>query len=1558
MTRALPLRRYALAATLALSAACALLSFSATPALAATHRGVTASIGSPGSAAGQLSEPQGVALNRSSNDLYVVDKGNHRVDEFEANGTFIRAWGWGVADGMAALETCTLTCQPGVSGSGAGQFAAPEAIAVDNSGSSSDPSKEDVYVTDTVNKLVDKFGPEGNLLGQITMGAGGVALKGVLGVAVDHAGGVWVYVGVAEGEQGEIAGYTDAVASPFVSAVESGAGGFLEPGLAVDSEGHFFAGHRLAHRVAKLESSGALVSEEVGGEGVSAFALDSSDNLYLNAGSLVEELNAAGSLVEAFGELHPVSGAGVAVGASAGPVYVVDRAAGMVDVFTSGEGPEEAPKSEPAGEVTATTAVFHGELNPGGKSGKLEYQFDFNTGGSCTGGQSVPVPRGEVSNAAKAVVEAKATGLQPSAQYTVCLLALDPFGSVQGNEVSLKTEPVPPEILGESTAVPVKATEATLEAKINPNNQETKYFFEYSEKETGGVLEGTIVKVPSTPGTIPAVFNPAGESVTAATEPLTHGTTYYYRVVAENVKGEKAKPGNVEHFTTAIPPETPETKPATPIAATTATLNGVLNPGAPGNPGTYEFRYRKSASECQGGEPGEEKATPATHSLGAKEEPAKAPIAGLLPHKPYTFCLRAKNEAGEESAVSAPVTFTTLAAAPTIEEAYASEVASTSATLRAKVNPQGAETSYTFEYAPAGGTFTPVPEPKGKGVLPEGVVGVPVSVHVQHGLLAGAAYDFRLVVSNSVQEDVTGAPVSFTTQQAGGAFTLPDGRQYEMVTPPEKEGALIYGLPNIASVELERPFPIQASAAGNAIVDVASRPTEAEPHGYQKSVSVLSTRGSGGWSSQVIAPSRTLVGQLGQGTEFQLFSDDLSRGAVQPFGQFEALSPEATESTAYLRTDYLNGNVEDHCQSSCYTPLVTGGPGGNDTASPFEPFGGEPKYSEYEACTLDYFCGPEFEGASPDLSHVIVRSPQLTATPVHVHIAQLGGLYEWSGGHLQLVSVFPSGEENQPIASLAGGTLYGSTGFEGQGLARAISKDGDRVIFISSEGQFGKPLGIYLRDVPKSETVRLDVPEPGATGVSEGYREYMTASADASRIFFLDGAGLTAQRSASGEDLYEYDLAKPEGERLTDLTVDSSAAAEVRDVLGTSDDGSYVYFVARGALAPGAVPSAPGDCELLSNIGTVSEGCNVYVRHEGVTSLVAAGWEEPTALMPGVSRVSPDGRWLAFMSRRSLTGYDNRDANSGEPDYEVYLYHAETSSFGALEPGKLVCASCNPTGARPVGEEAKSGQEATGSWVAANVPKREEFNGGTKTIYQPRYLSNGGRLFFDSHDALVPQDVNGAEDVYEYEPEGVPAGEHACSASSGSGSEVFKPARAFAVGGVKGEEGAGCLALISSGTSSEESSFLDASETGGDVFFLTTSKLVPQDFDDSADVYDAHACTSASPCSTSVAVPPPCTTESSCKPSPTPQPGIYGLPASGTFSGPGNFAPPLPAVLKPKTAAQIKAEKLAKAVKQCKKDKSKKKRAKCVKNAQKKYGAKASAKKSSRASKSTQKGSR
>lgn len=103
------------------------------------------------------------------------------------------------------------------------------------------------------------------------------------------------------------------------------------------------------------------------------------------------------------------------------------------------------------------------------------------------------------------------------------------------------------------------------------------------------------------------------------------------------------------------------------------------------------------------------------------------------------------------------------------------------------------------------------------------------------------------------------------------------------------------------------------------------------------------------------------------------------------------------------------------------------------------------------------------------------------------------------------------------------------------------------------------------------------------------------------------------------------------------------------------------------------------------------------------------------------------------------------------------------------------------------------------------------------------------------------------------------------------------------------------MGLISSGSSAEESTFLDASESGGDVFFLTASRLVAQDVEGGFSVFDAHECTGASPCFAAPAVrPPACDTEASCRVAPTPQPAIYGAPASATFSGSGTSSRRLP----------------------------------------------------------------
>ena len=832
-----------------------------------------------------------------------------------------------------------------------------------------------------------------------------------------------------------------------------------------------------------------------------------------------------------------------------------------------------------------------------------------------------------------------------------------------------------------------------------------------------------------------------------------------------------------------------------------------------------------------------------------------------------------------------------------------STVTGNSALFEAEVNPRGASTEYRFEYGPCATPATCSFSPFEEDVpVPDGIAGSDFEVHNVNmdtqDLIADTTYHFRIVAHNEKDPSgtvVAGEEKSFTTQSTN-AFELPDGRAWEMVSPPFKDGALIeaLGIPGVT----------QAAAAGDAITYVADTPTEAEPEGDAVTPQVLSRRGPAGWETHDIAPPHeaAIGAPVGAGLEYRFFSSDLSLGMVQPFGSFiQSLSAQASEQTPYLRNDFESGDAADPCSSidaGCYDPLVSGCPvEGEEECAPAVAEHADvlpgTKFGEEGKCPPSAVCGPKFVDATPDLHHVLLGSQQsLLEAPVK------NGLYEWSAGQLSLVSVLPQDEGGTPVAGYAGDG--------GPNTRHVISDDGSRVVWGADVGGLNH---LYVYDSAREGSSRVDV---GLAGTPE----FQTATANVSEVFFTENG-----------DLYAYDVEHEQLHRLT------SGAEVIGGLPGAGEDGSYVYFVANGKLTESAVA---GHCA-GDQISAETE-CNLYVLHDGTVGLVAvlSGEDQPTwslSLNSMVARVSPNGRFLAFMSDRPLNGYDNRDALSGKPDEELYLYDAGRPT----DPGIPACVSCEPTGARPVGVEAgKLGLIGSGDpfssnqWVAATVPAWTSYSLG-QALNQSRYLSNSGRLFFNSNDALTSKDVNGTWDVYEYEPPGV--GD--CTTSS----LTF------------GERSGGCVAPISSGTSPEESAFLDASETGGDVFFLTSAKLLSQDYDTSYDIYDAQECTAASPCQPAAPVqPPPCSTGDSCKAAPTPQPTIFGAPASATFSGVGNVSSSGSAS-KAQPKSLTRAQKLTRALKACK-SKPKRKQAACDKQARRAYGPVGKAKKSSRAAKS------
>ena len=171
----------------------------------------------------------------------------------------------------------------------------------------------------------------------------------------------------------------------------------------------------------------------------------------------------------------------------------------------------------------------------------------------------------------------------------------------------------------------------------------------------------------------------------------------------------------------------------------------------------------------------------------------------------------------------------------------------------------------------------------------------------------------------------------------------------------------------------------------------------------------------------------------------------------------------------------------------------------------------------------------------------------------------------------------------------------------------------------------------------------------------------------------------------------------------------------------------------------------------------------------------------------------------------------------------VDVYDADT--------GTLYCATCTSLGRLGM------------------LPMTNEGN-----VYQPRWIStDGSRVFFVTLEGLVAQDTDDTQDVYEWERPG--SGE--CT------------------------ESGGCVYLLSGGTSPAHSGFLDASESGNDVFVVTRASLVGSDEDDLFDVYDVGV--------RSPPVASPACTGTGCQGVPNPQP-IFATPSSVTFEGVGNFA--------------------------------------------------------------------
>jgi DNA-binding beta-propeller fold protein YncE len=249
--------------------------------------------GSSGSGAGQMQSPQAVAVEPTSGKVYVADTGNDRIDVFGPTGTFIEAFGWGVADGQAKAEVCTTSCQAGIVGSGPGQFSRPTTVAI---GAAPGPAANKVFVGDAGNNTVDTFDADGNFVSTIdgTSTPQG-HFQNLVGVALDQNGNLWTADGTTNNVDqfnahgAFVSQWTDTHGSPSAIAVDSAQDSVY---LTIPSQSgcSFFCSGDVTERwtltgapEGEIDRPLAYGSEGFSGPSASALALDpSTGDLYVD----------------------------------------------------------------------------------------------------------------------------------------------------------------------------------------------------------------------------------------------------------------------------------------------------------------------------------------------------------------------------------------------------------------------------------------------------------------------------------------------------------------------------------------------------------------------------------------------------------------------------------------------------------------------------------------------------------------------------------------------------------------------------------------------------------------------------------------------------------------------------------------------------------------------------------------------------------------------------------------------------------------------------------------------------------------------------------------------------------------------------------------------------------------------------------------------------------------------------------------------------------------------------------------------------------------------------
>jgi hypothetical protein len=892
----------------------------------AAPKGVAAFFGNPAGSASSLAgqfgsgSPLGAAVNSNPaspyfGDVYAVDSSNHRVQRFSSLGEFELMWGKDViktaptvnTDLGSVFERCTFgpDCKAGIADSLGGEFVTPTGVAVDQ-------TTGNVYVVERNNTgggRVQAFTGDGQFLwvvGKDVVQAGGpgdVPTPSIVvnerqsvvigafdffgcGCAVPVTGGDFTLT--LDGQTTTPAIPYDATAAQVKAALEalSNVDTVTVTGGPGPSSGWTveFTGALAGINVSQMTiNTGGLVPAGFSSGSVSTTQTGSSTSdgpaevCTVATTCKIATIGAKGGEFAA-GGTDGTSGGGNGIAVSpvvnpltgAGNVLVTDRGNRRVQEFTSTGGFVRA-----FGWDTVTNG------SPSDPTNVSTFQV-CTVAADCKAAASGGADPGRFGNNAPNRVAVDSTG----AIYTVensANFRVQKFTSQVGPP-ELAASVVNPNVGGSGPALNLSGTASTsspMDIAVGPANHlfVVKAFAVGVGTPSATVAERRVVELDNAGALVDVHAPRAGIPATTYLAVNADSDEIYMTTPAAPVGGGQ---GVYVLGQSSVPTVSLGVG---SVGVHTAQLNGLVNPGGPDTPigirTKYHLEYRKvgapswialSADKDAGNGFANVSVSQALGDLEANT----AYEARLVASKPFS---------GVANVVTAPEAFTTQPSRPDIDSVYVSERESTTVKLNARINPNGAATTYRFEYGTTAAYGTSVP-------IPDGNAGMGTSTQTFTeaipGLEPDTTYHYRLTATNPNGTNKS-ADKTFTTRSAAQA---PIGRGYELVSPADKvggtglstwyTGVASHGNVGVPAYEAERYSSL--SYYGGSIID----------GGFSYGAdAALGERTPAGWVNK---PAFNRPGGIGTG-EFvklptlQSMSDDLSLTAWTAQSQL-ALFPE------------------------------------------------------------------------------------------------------------------------------------------------------------------------------------------------------------------------------------------------------------------------------------------------------------------------------------------------------------------------------------------------------------------------------------------------------------------------------------------------------------------------------------------------------------------------------------------------------------------------------------------------------------------------------------------